>query len=56
MSYKSIKIKFTEFSDFGRISMEISGVTYTVDVESQQHLKAQLNEIIGYISFISKKK
>jgi hypothetical protein len=42
MNYKNIKIKFTEFSDFGRISMEISGVTYTVDVESQQHLKSSV--------------
>ena len=56
MDYKSIKIKFIAFLAFGRISMEISGVTYIVNVKSQQHLKAQLNDFIGYISFTSKKR
>ena len=56
MSYKNIKVEFIEFSAFGRISMEINGITYTVNVKSQQHLKAQLNDFIGYISFTSKKK
>ena len=56
MDYKSINIKFIEFSAFGRISMEINGITYTVNVKSQQHLKAQLNDFIGYISFTSRNR
>ena len=56
MDYKSIKAKFIEFSAFGRISMEVNGITYTVNVKSQQHLKAQLDDFIGYISFTSKKR
>ena len=56
MSYKNIKIKFIAFLAFGRITMEISGVTYTVNVKSQQHLKAQLNDFIGYISFTSRNR
>lgn len=56
MSYKNIKLEFIAFLAFGRISMEISGITYTVNVKSQQHLKAQLNDFIGYISFTSKKR
>ena len=56
MSYKSIKVEFIEFSAFGRISMEVAGITYTVNVKSQQHLKAQLNDFIGYISFTSRNR
>ena len=56
MSYKSIKVEFIEFSAFGRISMEVAGITYTVNIKSQQHLKAQLNDFIGYISFTSRNR
>ena len=48
MSYKNIKIKFIAFLAFGRISMEVAGITYTVNVKSQQHLKAQLDDFIGF--------
>lgn len=56
MAYKNIKIKFIAFLAFGRISMEINGITYTVNVKSQQHLKAQLSDFVGYISFTSRKR
>lgn len=56
MGYQNIKVEFIEFSAFGRISVEVSGITYTVNVKSQQHLKAQLNDFIGYISFTSKNR
>lgn len=56
MSYKSIKVDFIEFSAFGRFSMEIDGFRFTLNVKSQQHLKAQLDDFIGYISFAAKKR
>ena len=57
MSYKSIKIDFIEFSAFGRISIEVNGITYTVNVlKSEQYLKGKLSDVIGYIIFTSKKK
>lgn len=56
VSYKSIKVNFIEFSAFGRISIEVDGTTYIVNVKSQQHLIAQLSDLIGYIIFTSKKK
>lgn len=57
MSYKSIKIAFIKFSAFGKISIEVNGITYTVNVlKSEQYLKGKLSDVIGYIIFTSKKK
>ena len=57
MSCKSIKIDFIEFSAFGKISIEVNGITYTVNVlKSEQYLKGKLSDVIGYIIFTSKKK
>lgn len=57
MNYKNIKIKFTEFSAFGRITIEIGNITHIINVlKSEQCLKTKLIDAIGYIVFTSKKK
>ena len=57
MSYKSINVKFTEFSAFGKIIIEIDGITHTINIlKSEQYLKAKLKDFIGYIVFTSKKR
>lgn len=56
LDYKNITVEFKTFPAFNRLSVQTRGITYTINIKSQQHLKAWLSDFVGYISFTSKKR
>lgn len=56
LDYKNITVEFNTFPAFNRLSVQTRGITYTINIKSQQHLKAWLSDFVGYISFTSKNR
>lgn len=56
LDYQNITVEFKTFMAFKRLSIEMNGITYTINLKSQQHLKAWLSDFVGYISFTSKNR